>query len=318
MRFVIAGCLMCLGAASALAQEAFPSKTLRLVVPWPPGGPPDLVARVTAAKISEKGMPVIVENRAGATGSIGTNVVVMSAPDGHTLLFTSNQPIVIAPALFRTPYDPTKDIKPVAIFGESANVLVISPSLGIKSVAELITAARARPGALTFSSAGQGSIGHFCGEMIKHITGVDMLHVPYQGTTQAVSAVLAGEVSMSCSSHLLTTPHMNTGRLKALGTTGTRVSRFLADTPPLAAQGLKGLAVTAWYGIFAPPKISQPLMLRLREIFHKVFQERDVQQKLEAAGIEQLWEEEDESAARIEADLARYRGVVQAAQIKVQ
>jgi tripartite-type tricarboxylate transporter receptor subunit TctC len=153
--------------------------------------------------------------------------------------------------------------------------------------------------------------------MIKHIAGVDMLHVPYQGTGQAVSAVLAGEVSMTCSSHMLTTPHTSAGKLKALGTTGARPSVFLPDTAPLAAQGLKGLAVTAWYGIFAPPNTPQPIVLRLREIFQKVLQDRSVRQKLEGAGIEQRWEE-DESVSRIEADLARYRGVVKAAQIKVQ
>jgi tripartite-type tricarboxylate transporter receptor subunit TctC len=309
---------VCLCATTVLGQEPFPSKMLRMVVPWPPGGPPDVIARLTVAKLAEaSGITAIVENRPGATGSIGTNVVVKAAPDGYTVLFTSNQPIVIAPALFRTPYDPVKELKPVAIFGESANVLVIHPSLGIKSVAQLLDSAKAKPGALSFSSAGQGSIGHFCGEMMKHIAGVDMLHVPYQGTGQAVTAVLSGEVSMTCSSHLLTTPHVSTGKLKALGITGLKPSAFLPDTAPLAAQGLKGLAVTAWYGIFAPPGTPQPVVLRLREIFGKVFQDRGVQQKLRDAGIEQRWEEDD-SLARIEADLARYRGVVQAAQIKVQ
>ena len=318
LRFMAAGCLACMAGASAYAQETFPLKTVRLVVPWPAGGPPDMVARLASQKMSELwGTPVIVENRAGATGTIGTESVLRSAPDGHTLLLTSNQPIVIAPALFPTPYDPTRDVMTVAIFGEAPNVLIVSLSSGINSVADLIAAAKAKPGALTFSSAGPGSIGHLAGELIKQIAGIDMLHVPYPGTAKAVTAVLIGEVSLTSSSMQQTVPQIKAGKVKALGVTGTRPSRFMPELQPLADQGFKGLNVTAWYGLYAPLKLPRPAIRTLRDTFQKVLQDPGVRQKINAAGIELIWEvAEEQTAKRIEADLKRYRGVVQAAHIK--
>ena len=317
VRLGLAAVLLGLAAASP-AEEPFPSRTVRLMVPWPPGGPPDLIARLAAPRAGEAwGKPVIVENRPGATGSIGTDAVAKSTPDGYTLLVTSSQPIVIAPALLRTPYDPVKDLKPLGILGESTNVLVLNPSAGIGSVAQLVAAARAKPGALTFSSSGPGSIGHLCGEMIKHMAGIDMLHVPYPGTAQAVTAVLTGEVSLNCASTQQSSAHIKSGKLKALGVTGLRASMFLPDVAPLAAQGITGLSATAWYGIFAPPKVARPVFTQIRETFRAAFREPAMRHKLEGAGIEPLWEEDDEAGARIEGDLARYRGVIQAAKIRV-
>jgi tripartite-type tricarboxylate transporter receptor subunit TctC len=316
LRLAAGACLLCVFQPQAFAQEAFPSRTVRIVVPWPPGGPPDLVARLAAQKLGESwGKPVIVENRAGATGTIGTDAVVKAAPDGHTLLLTSSQPIVIAPALFKTPYDPAKDLLPLAVFGDSSNVLVVSPSSGIHSLADLIAAARAKPGALTFSSSGLGSIGHLCGEQTKQIAGIDMLHVPYPGTAQATSAVLSGEVSLNCASIQQSAPQIKAGKLKALGTSGTRASQFLPELQTLAAQGLDGLAVNAWYGVFAPPRTPASVAQVLRDALQKVFQDPGVRQKLEGAGIERLWEEGDQAADRIESELARYRKLVQAAHI---
>lgn len=317
LRFMVVGCLACLGAASAYTQEPFPLKTVRLVVPWPPGGPPDMVARLAALKMNELwGSPVIVENRAGATGTIGTEAVLRSAPDGHTLLLTSNQPIVIAPALFSTPYDPTKDILPLAIFGEAPNVLIVSKSSGINSVAELIAVAKAKPGALTFSSAGLGSIGHLSGELAKQIAAIDMLHVPYPGTAQAVTAVVTGEVWITCSSMQQTMPQIKAGKVKALGVTGTRPSQFMPELQPLSDQGFNGLDVTAWYGVFAPLKTSRQTIKIVRDTLQKVFQDPGVRQKLNGAGIELIWQvADDQMANRIEADLNRYRNVVQAAHI---
>ncbi len=301
------------------AQEPFPARTVRLVVPWPPGGPPDLIARIAAPKAADAwGKPVIVENRPGATGSIGTDAVAKSAPDGYTLLVTSSQPIVIAPALLRTPYDPLRDLRPVGILGESTNVLVLNPSSGIGSVTQLVAAAKAKPGALTFSSSGPGSIGHLCGEMIKHMAGIDMLHVPYPGTAQAVTAVLTGEVSMNCASTQQSAAHIKSGKLKALGVTGLKPSMFLPDLAPLASQGITGLSATAWYGIFAPPKVAQPVFVQIRETFRNAFREPAMRQKLEGAGIEPLWEEDDEAGSRIQGDLARYRGVIQAANMRLE
>jgi len=317
LKIMIVGCLLSIGAASASAQDTFPSRTLRLVVPWPPGGPPDMVARLAIQKMSEQlGQPVVVENRAGATGTIGTNAVVMSAPDGYTLLLTSNQPIVIAPALFTVPYDPVKDLLPVAIFGEAPNVLIVSKSSGINSVADLIAAAKAKPGALSFSSAGPGSIGHLSGELVKQIAAIDMMHIPYPGTVQAVTAVVSGEVALTCSSIQQTLPQIKAGKVTALGGTGARPSQFMPELPTLSAQGFEGLDVTAWYGVFAPLKTAAPVVKMLRDTLQKLFQDPGVRQKLNGAGIELIWQvAEDQTANRIKTDLSRYRSVVQAARI---
>lgn len=317
LRFAIAGWLVCFGATWATAQEPFPSKTVRLVVPWPPGGPPDLVARVVAPKLSDWwGKPVIVENRAGATGTIGTDAVSKAPPDGHTLLLTPSQPIVIAPALFKTPYDPTKDLTPLAIYGESTNVLVVHPSSGINTVADLIAAAKAKPGVLTYSSAGPGSIAHLAGELTKQIAGIEMLHVPYQGAAQAVTAVLTGEVSLNFAPVQQSAPHVKAGKLKPLGVTGTRPSQFLPELQSLSAQGLSGLAATTWSAVFAPPKTSRPIVQLVRDTLEKVFQDPSVRQKLDSAGQERLWEA-DEAAVRIriEMDLTKWRKVIQTANI---
>ncbi len=317
-RLVVAGCLAWLYASCGWAQEGFPAKTVRIVVPWPPGGPPDMVARLAAPRLSELwGSPVIVENRAGATGTIGTEAVLKSAPDGYTLLLTSNQPIVIAPALFATPYDPTRDLASVAIFGEAPNVLVVSLSSGVRSVAELIAAAKAKPGALTFSSAGPGAIGHLSGELAKQIASIDMLHVPYPGTAQAVTAVVTGEVSLTCSSMQQTVPQIKAGKVKALGVTGLRPSQFMPELAPLSDQGFKDLDVTAWYGLFAPLKTPRPVVRNVRDTLQKVLQNAEVRQKLNGAGIELIWlTAEEETARKIQADLSRYRKVVQFARIK--
>lgn len=315
---VVVGCAAWLGVTLAFGQESFPSRTVRVVVPWPPGGPPDVMARAAAQKMTEWwGHPVIVENRAGATGTIGTYAVVKSAPDGYTLLLTANQPLVMAPALFKTPYDPTKDLMPVAIFGQTTNVLVANPSLGINSVADLIAVAKAKPGALTFSSSGPGAIGHLCGELIKQIAGIDMLHVPYKGAEGATTAVLSGEVSVNCATVQQSARHIKAGKLRALGVTSLRPSPFLSGIHPLSGQGLTGLAVYAWQGVFTPANTARPVVQLLRETYQKAFQDPGVRQILDGLGVEPLWEVGDEAASHIQSDLARYRKVVQTARITV-
>lgn len=317
LRFALALGVAGLLAAPAAAQDAFPTKPVRIIVPWPPGGPPDMVARLTAPKLGELwGSPVVVENRAGATGTIGTDAMLRSNPDGHTLLLTSNQPIVIAPALFQTPYDPVKDMMHIAIVGEAPNVLIVAPALGISSVSELISAARAKPGLLTFSSAGPGSFGHLSGEIMKQIARVDMLHVPYPSTGQAVTAVMTGEVSLTCSSMQQTLPQIKAGKVKALGVAGLRPSQFMPELAPLSDQGFTGLDVTSWYGVFGPLKLPRSVVKTIREAFQRAMQDSGVRQKMTLAGIEPVWESSDESLMRkIDAELSRYRGIVQAAHI---
>ena len=313
----VTGVLAFLFVGPVFAQEAFPSKPLRIVIPWPPGGPPDLMARLAAPKMSELlGKPVVVENRAGATGTIGTGAVVKSAPDGHMLLLTPNQPIVMAPALFPTPYDPSKDLAPVATLGESMNALVVNAASNVHSVADLIAAARAKPGAVTFSSSGQGSIGHLTGELIKQLAGIDMLHIPYKSAGQSVTAVVVEEVTVSGSSIQQSLPYIKAGKLRGLGVTGVKPSKYLPELKPLAEQGVPGMAITVWYAAYAPAKTPRAILHTWRETLLKAFQDPAVQQKLDSVGIEWMWQEPDQISARIENELGQWRKVVRAANIQ--
>jgi tripartite-type tricarboxylate transporter receptor subunit TctC len=311
--WLAAACIVCFGSGVTLAQEVFPTKTVRIIVPWPPGGPPDVMARLVAPRMTETwGKPVIVENRAGATGTIGTDYVAKAAPDGYILLLTPSQPFVIAPAFFKVPYEPTKDVAPVAMVAEDVNVLVVHPSLGVSSVAELIALAKAKPGTLTWASSGPGSVSHLFGEMMKQIAGIDLVHVPYQGAALLMTAVVSGEVSIGFPPVLQGVPHVKAGRLKALGVTSARASQFLPEAAPLALQGLPGLTFANWYAVFAPPRTPKPLVQTLRDAFHSVFHDPSVRQKLAAVGMEEQWQEPEQIPAIIEGDLARWRRVVQA------
>src|SRR5262245_13256485 len=219
------------------AQESYPTRAVRFIVPFPAATPVDVLARIAAQKLSESwGSPVIVEVRDGAGGIIGVNQVVRSAADGYTLLFTNDLPIAIAPAVSRTPYDPRKDLTPIGAVAQGVSVLVVHPSVGVGSIKELVALARTKPGALTFASSGEASTSRMCVELIKHGAGIDLVEVPFKGAAPAIQAVLAGQVSMFCSPTFQALPHVRSGGLKALGTTGTKASATLPDVVPISEQ----------------------------------------------------------------------------------
>jgi tripartite-type tricarboxylate transporter receptor subunit TctC len=318
-RQLLVGCLAGLFMGTSLAQDVYPSKSVHVVVPFPPGGPLDLLARLSAQKLTESwGKPVVVENRAGATGTIGTDFVVRAAPDGYTVLLTASHPIVIAPALFKTPYDPTRDLQPVATIGEDTNVLVLHPSLGIDSIPALVAAAKAKPGTLSFGTTGMGSIGHLCMEMIKQATGIELIHVPFQGAAPMVNATVAGQVSMSCGPVPLNASLIRSGKLKGLGVTHPEGSKLLPEVPSMPQAGLKDVAIGVWYGVYVPLKTPAQAIGALRGGFQKAVHDPVVRQKLDAVGIELLWQEADQVSATIKADLAKWTRVIQAGNIKAE
>jgi tripartite-type tricarboxylate transporter receptor subunit TctC len=315
MRLWLALLLVAL-AAPAAAQDVYPSKPVRFVVPFPASGPLDVMARLYAQKLGERwGRPVIVENRTGATGTIGADAVAKAAPDGYTLLFTVDLPIVMAPALVKPPYDPKTDLVPVAAVGETMNMLVVHPSTGITTLAELVAAARAKPGALTFSSAGNASPGHVCGEMLKSAAGIDLTHVPYKGAAPAMQAALAGEVSMFCGPVTQGLPHVKSGKLRALGVSGDKPSPLLPELKPLSAT-FPGLVVSNWYAVFAPPKTPAAVLSTLRAELKRTYDDPEVRQRLDSLGMDPLWLESAQVSAAIDRDLAKWSGVVKAANIK--
>ena len=319
-----ANCLQALAAALACAafalpcaaQERYPSKPVRLVVPFPAAGPLDLVARVYALKLGERwGQTAVVENRIGATGTIGANAVAKAAPDGYTLLLTVDLPIVMAPALIRTPYDPRKDLVPVAAVAETVNMMVVHPSVGVSTLTELVAAAKARPGALTYSSAGPGSPGHLCAEMLRSNAGIDISHVPYKGAGPAMMAVLAGEVSMFCGPVATGLAHVKAGKLRAVGVTGSARSPQIPEIAPLAAT-YPGLVISNFYALYAPPGTPAAITARLRDDMRHVWEDREVRERLTMQAIEVSWLEGAELSRRIDADLAKWARVVKAANVK--
>ena len=299
------------------AQEIYPARPVRFVVSFSPATPIDLLARIAAQKLTESwGRPVVVENREGASGTIGANQVVKATPDGYALLFTPDFPIVIAPVLSKAPYDPRKDLAPIAAVAQSMAMLVVNPSIGVSSIKELIAAAKARPGALTFASGGDTSPSRMCIELIKQEAGIDLVQVPYKSAAPAMQAVLAGEVSMYCGPIFQGLPHVKSGKLKALGVTGAKPSSSLPELAPLSVQGLPNVIVSYWYGVFAPVGTPSATLTKIRDSLKEVFNDTDVRQKLAGAGLDPLWMDGNEFAAAIRADLDKYTRLVKTAGIK--
>jgi tripartite-type tricarboxylate transporter receptor subunit TctC len=291
-------------------QETFPARPVRFVVPFPASTPPDFLARIASQKLAESwGVPVIVEVRDGAGGTIGVNQVVRAIPDGYTLLFTNDLSIAIAPVLSKTPYDPRKDLSPIGAVAQGISVLVMHPSAGVSSIKELIAVAKARPGALTFASAGDASTSRMCVELIRQAAGVDLVQVPYRGAAPAIQAVLAGEVSMYCSPAFQALPHLKSGKLKALGVTGTRPSPVIPEVMPISEQGLPEVIVSTWYAAFAPSGTPPAVLNKIRDALKKVFDDAEVRQKLAGVGLEPIWMDAAELAATIRSDLEKWTRV---------
>lgn len=314
-RLLVAVCVTLVSCA-VQAQAVFPSKPVRVIVPLPAGGPADFVARLYAQKLTERwGKPVVVENRAGATGTIGADAVVKSAPDGYTLLFTPDLPIAMAPALFKPPYDPKADLLPLAAVGAGVNALYAHPSAGANTLAELVAAARRKPGALTFSSAGNASPAHLCGEMLKKAAGIDLTHVPYKGAAPAMTALLAGEVSLFCAPIPAGLPHLRSGKVKALATTGDTPAAQLPEIKPVA-ETYPGVTVTVWYGAFAPAKTPAALAAAIRSDLRRVFDDADTKARIAAAGVDSVWMDDKQLAAAIDRDIVKWTRVVRESNIK--
>jgi tripartite-type tricarboxylate transporter receptor subunit TctC len=275
----------------------------------------DLIIRLYGQKISQDwNVPAVVENRPGATGSIGTEVVARAVPDGYTLLFTVDLPITMAPNLLKVPYDPQHDLTPVAGLAESSNVLIVNAASGIKTLAELVAAAKAKPGVLTFSSGGIGSPGHFCGEMIKHEAGIDMLHVPYSGAGPSLSAVLAGDVTVVCGPIQQALPFIRAGKVNALGVAGSKPSPLLPGVAPLSAI-YPSLVMTQWYGLFAPAQTPAAVCDPLTAEFKKIYADPELQNKLISIGLEPTWIPSAELSQRIAADLKKWHDLMSLAGI---
>jgi len=299
----------------AWAQD-YPTRAIHFINPFPPGGPADILARLYAEKLSQDlKQPVVVENRAGATGTIGSEMVVRAQPDGHTLLFTVDLPITMAPALRKLRYDPRHDLVPIAAVAKSDNVLVVNRSAGIRSMAELVAAAKARPGVLTFASAGNASPAHLCGEMIKQQAGIDLIHVPYAGSAPAMNAVLAGDVTMFCGPIPQAMPHVKAGSVYALGVTGVESSPLLPGLAALSAS-YPGFIVSTWFGLYAPAATPVSVQGVLERELKMIFADPELQRRLIPLGLDPEWKSGADLTALIESDTTRWRDFIKAANIR--
>lgn len=305
--------------AAALAQapaQAWPVKSLRIVVPFAPGGSTDIVARALGARASEGlGQTVVIENRAGAGGNIGAEVAARAAPDGYTLFMGHVGTLAINPALYRKlPYDPIRDFAPITLAIASPLMLVVPPSLPAKTLKDVLALARTRPGQLTYSSAGSGSASHLSGALLESLGKVDVLHVPYKGTGPATMAVVGGEVSMMFSGQGTSWPLVNSGKLRAIAHTG---SKSIPNAPKLAAMNdtLPGYEVINWHGVLAPAGTSAEIIRRLHAEFVKALGSAEVRARLTEDGFQVVGNTPDEFTRFIASEKDKWAKVIAAAKI---
>jgi tripartite-type tricarboxylate transporter receptor subunit TctC len=305
--------------AAAAERNAYPTKPIRFIVTFAAGGGTDIFARAIALKFTETwGQPVIVDNRAGGNGNIGTDIVAKAQPDGYTILLTTNATIVINPSLQKLPYDPVRDFEPVSLVAALPFVLVAHPSLAAKSVSELIALARAKPGQLNYGSSGGGGGAHLSGEMMQTMTGIRMTHVPYKGAAPALIALLGGEVQFMFVSILTVTPLIESGKVRALGVTSGKRSPSLPNVPAMAeTPGLAGFETDLWYGMLAPAKTDPRIVNQLYKETSRVLALPELKGRFEPTGTVMVGSTPKEFAATIKSDLAKWAKVIKASGAKL-
>lgn len=310
---LVAGAIAALGAALALpAWAAFPEKPVRLVVPFPAGGAADMMARLMGQQLEEHlGQQVVIDNRGGAGGAVASEAVMRAPADGYTLLFATMGTHAINPALSaKLRYDPVKDFTPIALTHVNPRVLVVNPSLGVKSVAELVALAKSKPGQLTYGSAGTGSSGHLSGVLFEKLTGTKMLHVPYKGSAPLLTDVLAGRVDATFDSLTVYDDHIRSGKMRALAVTSRSRIGALPAVPTLAESGLAGYDVSNWVGVMAPAGTPREVVDRLNAAIVRAMADDSMKKKLVTLGIETTASTQDEFAALIRSDVAKWAKII--------
>jgi tripartite-type tricarboxylate transporter receptor subunit TctC len=303
--------------SAALAQD-YPVKPIRILVPFAPGGVADNSARVVAEPLGVRlGQQVIVENRPGASGNIGTQQAAQAAPDGYTLLLGFDGTMVINPHVFpKIPFDTLADFAPVTKLGDATLILVANPSAGVRTLNELIEKAKSKP--FPYGTSGTGGTPHLAGELLKQRTGVQLEHVPYKGGGPAVIDVVGGQIPLVFTAIASAQQHVRSGRLIGLGVPGAKRSAALPDVPTFQESGLTGFDVTSWVGIFAPAKTPPPIVARLQKELAATLQSAFVKERYATLGIEPVGNTPEEFGAQVREDLARWEKVVKAANVKIE
>ena len=300
------------GLASA---QPYPNKSIRMIVPYPPGGPTDVQARVIAQKLGELlGQSVVIENRGGAGGMLGSSVVAKSAPDGYTLLMGASGPQALGPLMAKEPpYDPVKDFTPLSLVSYSPLMLVVNPKVPAKSVQDVIALAKSKPGGLNYGSFGNGTMAHLAGELFKTMAGVNIVHVPYKGSAPAMVALLGGEIDLMFDTVITALPHVQGGKLNGLAVTkGTR-SSAAPDMPTVAEAALPGFEAVSWIGLMGPAGMPKDVVDRISDAMVKSLADPAVRERLVAAGAEPVGSDAATFAKHMKGELARWEPVVKAA-----
>ena len=306
--------------APLVHAQSYPTKPVRMIVGFPPGGGTDVVARVLSQRMSEMyGQTFVVENRAGATGTIGADVLAKSPADGYTLMMGHANSHAIAPNLMSNlPYDPIKDFAPVSYVGYVPNVLSLHPSVPAKSMKELVALLKSNPAKYTYASSGNGSSQHLSGEMFKLLTGTNVLHVPYKGSGDAIKDLIAGTVSMNFDTMPPVLEHIKAGKLRGLGISTPKRLAQLPDVPTFAEEGLTGFEILNWYGVMAPAATPKDIVMKLATDMNKAMREPEVKARLEQVGTQLKELSPDEFGAFMRAELAKYAKLVKEANIRLE
>lgn len=313
---VLVCCLGCfIGTSSA---QGYPNQPIKFVVPYPPGGANDIFARLLAQPLHESlGQPVIVENRAGGGGTIGTASVAKATPDGYTLLLGSSGPLAVAPSLISNlPYNPLRDLAPITMVGTVPNILAVHPSIPANSVKQLIALAKANPGKLTFGSSGIGGSGHLAGELFKLMAGIKMIHVPYRGSGLSVIGLVSGEISLTFENMLTLLPHVKAGRIRGLAVTTGQRSPVIPEVPTIAESGLPDYSAGPWFAIVSTGGTPQEVVNILNREFVKILKRPDVAKLLSARGADLVTGTPMELAEYLRTEISRWANVVRDANIK--
>jgi tripartite-type tricarboxylate transporter receptor subunit TctC len=305
--------------AAAASAQSYPDHPVRVVVPFPAAGGTDILARLLLQRMAERlGANFVIDNRAGAGGTIGTEIVARAAPDGYTILVASSSHTINPSVYKKIGYDPARDFAPVTLIASGPGLLVVHPSVPAKNVRELIALAKSRPGQLIYASAGNGTPPHLAAELFKSMAGVDLVHIPYKGNVPAFVDLLTGAVSLSFPTITSGLPQVRSGKLRALGVTSKERSTVVPEVPTIAESGLPGYEATTWYGMLAPAKTRTLVIAKLHDHLVEVLKLADIRDKLLAQGLEPVGNRPDEFAAIISTELVKWSKVVAAAGVKAE
>jgi tripartite-type tricarboxylate transporter receptor subunit TctC len=304
---------------TARAQE-YPSRPIRLVVPYAPGGGADSVARIVARRVSENiGQPIVIDNRSGAGSILGTDIVAKAEPDGYTLLLGQSGPISINPAVYKTlPYDPVKDFAPVTMTTAYPYILVVNAKLPVQSLQEFVALGKAKPGSMNYGSTGIGAANHLVAELFNSKAGLKMAHIPYRGTALAVTDLIGGQLSMVFGDPISVLPHMQSGTLRALAVTSPERSPVAPQVPTVAESGYPGFDAIAWHGILAPAKTPPAIIKKLNAEIVKALQDPETKALLVNQAMQTVGNTPEEFAAFIQKDIATWKAVAKAATVTVE